>query len=218
MINWKILIEFIEIYDSMSMCLYVKKLCKHTNQTCPFIRQKKSINNCALRYFLKTIKNYQKRYKKADLNLIYMFKKKYVNKWNKYKDSAKGRATGKAFEDFILELLVNRGKINKKSLRLNKRVQVINGVKYPFDIVYEEKDSVKALLELKINLDIQHAMAFVGLLELMDYKIALVTFYEPSYDVNKLLSYIQNKYNNFKYFSIIKKPNDVVNDLIEFIR
>lgn len=206
----------------MSTCPYANKNpCDHTDQSCPFIRNvSTSVVNCALWYLLEKIKKYEKSYSEESRQLISMFKDKYVKKWNIFKNSrARGRATGKAFEDFILGLLVKYGKIDRDSLKTNRWVPVINGVKYPVDIVYMEKDSIKAVVEIKLGVDIQQAMAFAGLLGLSNYRFALVMFYEPREDVGELLSYIQSKYaDKFRYFSIIKEPEKAKDELVRFIK
>ena len=74
------------------------------------------------------------------------------------------------------------------------------------------------MIELKVSIDIQHAMAFAGLLGLANYKTALVMFYEPNKDVERLLSHIQGKHPNFRYFSVIKAPKKVIDTLISFIK
>jgi len=205
----------------MSTCPYAnKKPCEHTDQSCSFIQKRTGVENCGLYCLLEKIKEYWMSYKEEDRRLISMFRDKYVESWNKYRNSrARGRATGKAFEDFILELLVNYGKIDRESLETNKWVPVINEVKYPVDIVYKDKDSIKAVMEIKLGIDIQQAMAFAGLLGLLNYKFALVMFYEPREDVGKLLLHIQSRHpNNFRYFSVIKEPERTKNALVSFIK
>lgn len=195
----------------MALCPYENNPCEVVN--CTFIKRGNQ-KPCGLYSFLSAIDEELHKFSK-EKDLIQDLREKYVNTWNYVKDSrAKGKATGTAFEKWLIKCLkqkTDRGKVN------------FSFGKYAVDVAIPTTSNPKIILEVKIYTDVQHTLALGTLLNFsqQDWKVGLVTFYNPENNKKSPVPKILNKIktinrDRFDYFFIQGGWSNTIKRLNEF--
>jgi len=195
----------------MALCPYENNPCEVVN--CIFIK-KGNPKPCGLFSFLSAIDIELNKFSK-EKSLIQDLREIYVEAWNKNIDSrAKGKATGTALEKWLknrIEQKIESGKVN------------FNFGEFAVDVAIPTTSNPKIILEVKVYTDIQHTLALGALLNFSqpDWKIGLVTFYNPESNtkspVHKILDKIKtNNCDRFDYFFIQGGWSSTIKNLNEF--
>ncbi len=189
-------------------CPY-RELCKVSEYSnCP-----KNINNCGLYIFLNMINSQSQKFSQSSTDLLLMneLREIYVEAWNKYASSrARGGATGKAFQNWIVSKLRTYGLHVKE----NQRV-VFDFGEFKVDAVIPSPTDPVVILEIKISIDTQHLLSLEGLMYHMlnpKTRLGLVTLYEIRSSVHRnLINIIKRRFSEkFEYFHL---ENGWVNEL-----
>jgi len=184
----------------MSGCPYYNDPCNKNN--CPHKVDSKP--PCGLFNFLKHI-NRELADFPNEKKLITKLKEEYVETWKKEKEShAPGRATGTTFEKWIKKQIG----VHDENRKTTGTVNFTFG-KFAVDLALPSRETPRVILEIKLGIDTQHALALGGLL---DYKpehtekLGLVTLYKRAEEppVGKILRDLkENKHKDrFDYFII----------------
>jgi len=195
----------------MALCPYENNPCEVVN--CIFIK-KGNPKPCGLFSFLSAIDIELNKFSK-EKSLIQDLREKYVKTWNDFKDSrAKGKATGTALEKWLrnrIEQKIESGKVN------------FSFGEFAVDVAIPTTSNPKIILEVKVYTDIQHTLALGALLNFSqpDWKIGLVTFYNPERSKKSSIPKILNEIktmnrNRFNYFFIQGGWSNTIKKLNEF--
>lgn len=197
--------------------------CDYYGNSCPCLKckfeEKGNKKNCGLFCTLDLIKKAKEQFLDSrNKELIRSFEKGYLEAVGKFPESGgRGRATGKAFEEWV-----------KQSVGLNDK----KGGNVIFDFgffnvdlaVPSKEEPVKAILEIKKNPSLQDALAVKGLLDFSgknpNRKVGFVVLSLLSREdgIEEILKKTKEKYGKrFDYFIINKGWKDIVESLKEFL-